>query len=510
MQTNNTLNRIYYAEIIGESTAEPDAVLLVSTAEPDPVNFTVTTFIEGYQNRSNYVARYGSTTRVSFPPDSVYVTNSSQRDRAILVQAEEGKTISVYGASDDGFLALPCDGMKVGNLKRYEYIIFSGKSPPYLQALSGFLIIPCEENTRIDITPSQLVTVEADDFKTVQFGSNSSQSILSATWEDSNGNLPSAGATLMINNLKDLTGSVVSGDKPLAVFSGHQCASFLMKYEICGHLVEQIPPHTTSGSTFFLTPLAVRETGDYYRVATVHDNTEVTITCVDEGGSTVETRQFSLGSRQNWGEYLTQDGNNYPICINPFIRKFCSLQATNPVIVAQYGQGYINDCFSGSLGGPFMSLIPPVMQSLNNYTIPMIKGDLIRGQFVGENARYISVSVRNDSFDPSRIMIDGVPVEPDRSAWQGIYCSDGEICGYGIYREIENSDHIVYHESENAALTVQNYGFQASAVFLQNFTSNVIIILTHTTAYGFPTGMELQPISGIYFSLVLLLMFTIV
>ena len=45
MQANNTFNRIY-AEIIGESTAEPDAVLLVSTAEPDPVNFTVTTFIE--------------------------------------------------------------------------------------------------------------------------------------------------------------------------------------------------------------------------------------------------------------------------------------------------------------------------------------------------------------------------------------------------------------------------------------------------------------------------------
>ena len=77
-------------------------------------------------------------------------------------------------------------------------------------------------------------------------------------------------------------------------------------------------------------------------------------------------------------------------------------------------------------------------------------------------------------------------------------------------REIENSDHIVYHESENAALTVQNYGFQASAVFLQNFTSNVILILTHTTSYGFPTGMELQPVSGIYFLLVLLLMFTIV
>ena len=143
-----------------------DAVLLVSTAEPDPVHFTVTTFIDGNQNRSNYVATYGSATRVSFPADSVYVTNSSQRHRAILVQAEEGKTISVYGVSGDGFVALSCDGMRVNNVNRYEYVIFSAgvMSESYK---SEFLIIPC---TRIDITPSQLVTVEADDFKTTQFG----------------------------------------------------------------------------------------------------------------------------------------------------------------------------------------------------------------------------------------------------------------------------------------------------------------------------------------------------
>ena len=95
---------------------------------------------------------------------------------------------------------------------------------------------------------------------------------------------------------------------------------------LCGHLVEQIPPHTTSGSTFFLTPLAVRETGDYYRVATIHDNTEVTIACVDEGGgSTVKTDQFSLngGQGQNWREYQTQEVNVPPQILIPFNRKFC-------------------------------------------------------------------------------------------------------------------------------------------------------------------------------------------
>ena len=456
-----------------------DAMLLVSTAEPDSVNFTVTTFIEGNQNRSNYVATYGSATQLSFPADSVYVTDSSQRDRAILVQAEEGKTISVYGVSEDGFLALPCDGMRVKNFNRYEYVIFSAEIM-FEQYKSEFLIIPCEENTRIDITPSQLVTVEADDFKTTQFGPTSSQSTLSATWEDNNGNLPSAGTTLQISHLRDLTGTLIRSNKPIVVFSGHP---FALIGDLPGHLVEQIPPHTTWGCTFLLTPSPITSRNEYYRVATVHDNTEVTITCVEEGGGSVETSQQTLrtlnrAQGENWIELLTTDTDQ---CIVPFHSKYCSLKASNPVIVAFYndGHGYNSDCAMSSYGLSSMSLIPPVTQYLNNYTVPVIINVINRDSFGSPILYYICISVYEPFFDPNLIMIDGVPVEPDRSAWQGIYCSDGEICGYGISKEIDvqSGDRTVYHETKNAALSVQNYAFTGSK-------------------YGFPVGMELQPLSG--------------
>ena len=454
-----------------------DAVLLVSTAEPDPVHFTVTTFIDGNQNRSNYVAAYGSATQVSFPEDSVYITDSSQRDRAILVQADEGKTISVYGVSEDGFLALPCDGMRVNNFNRYEYVIFSGGNI-FSDYNSEFLIIPCEENTRIDITPSQLVTVEADDFKTTQFGPNSS---LSAMWEDNNGNLPSAGTTLRISHSRDLTGTLIRSDKPIVVFSGHPIADIGPSD---GQIVEQISPHTTWGCTFLLNPPPITSPSDYYRVATVYDNTEVTITCVEEGGGSVEISQQTLrtlnrAQRENWIEHSTTDTDQ---CIVPFHSKYCSLKASNPVIVAYYniGRRFNSDCVLISDGPPFMSLIPPVTQYLNNYTVPVINRD---GPNI-EEPYYISISVYEPFFIPNLIMIDGVPVEPDRSAWQGIYCSDGEICGYGISKEIDlqSGDRTVYHETKNAALSVQNYAFHYS--------------------YGFPVGMELQPLSG-GFSLIL-------
>ena len=460
-----------------QSRFNVNAVLLVSTAEPDPVNFTVTTFVDGNQNRSNYVARYGSATQLSFPADSVYITDSSQRDRAILVQAEEGKAISVYGVSQDGFLALPCDGMTVKNFNRYEYVIFSGENIYAREYKSEFLIIPCEENTRIDITPSQLVTVEADDFKTTQFGPTSSQSIHSATWEDNNGNLPSAGTTLWISHSRDPTGTVIRSDKPIVVFSGHQYAVIGHRFaKIGGNLFLFFPGHLVE-----LNPPPITSTDDYYRVATVYDNTEVTITCVGEGVemSQQTLRTLNRAQGENWIELSTTDTDE---CIIPFHIKYCSLKASNPVIVAYYndGSGYNSDCALSSKGSPFMSLIPPVTQYLNNYTVPVLNRYSVDGP---PTLYYISISVYEPFYDPNLIMIDGVPVEPDRSAWQDIYCSDGEICGISKEIDLQSGDRTVYHETENAALSVQNYAFANSS-------------------YSFPVGMELQPLSG-EFSLIL-------
>ena len=470
-----------------QTRMEPKHFILVTTNEPEPVKFTVTTFREE-EVSTMYTATHGTTTRVAFSADDYYITDQLQRDRAIRVQADVGKKISVYAVNDefrstDGFVALSCDGMTVeNNFRRYDYVILSAEltgSVDNPQTNSEFLIIPCKDNTRIDITPTQLVTVDAPDFSTPQFGPGS---ISTAQWQNHIGNVrPSAGDTLLISHPNDLTGTHIRGTKPLIVFSGHQCAQVPTGRTACDHLVEQIPPHTTWGYTFLLNPLAFRESGDYYRVATVHDNTDITITCVDEGGSTTMTLpDLSLSSAvgSNFDTFQTQDANEPPRPCPPFVLKFCSLQATNPVIVAQYSQGHNVDTActdSTDFGDPFMSLIPPVIQYLNNYTISSITAEA--GSF---SSRHVGISVYDTFFDPSRIMIDGMPIESDRSAWQGIYCSDGGICGYGIYKNLTIGDHTVYHEDPDAGLSVQNYGFQQE------------------NSYGFPAGMELEPLSGAF------------
>ena len=471
------------------SPLEPNVLILVSTSESEPVSFTVQTTAFG---TTSHIAIAGESTRIEIPADSVVVKQGNQRDKYIKIKAEEGKTISVYGSNDeqrstDGFVALSCDGMDVGiRFERYEYAIVSGEiesSASVSRTASEFLVIPCHDDTRVQIVPSQVVSIPASDFGIFRFGRGASTS--HGFWEvrnrDGSVQRPSAGETLLITHSDDLTGTIIRSNKPVVVLSGHQCAQVPVGFTACDHLVDQIPPQFTWGYTFLLNPLAARESGDIYRVVTLYDETRVSVTCADEvSGENIETVDLGALSSlpgDNWLEYRTSPPNQPP-CNDGFSRKFCSLQSTKPVLVARYSQGYTTDvqCTSrqyGDLGDPFMNIIPPVVQYINNYLISPITA--VAGPFP---TRFVSISVYKTFFQPAQIMLGDSPIEPDPSRWSRIYCSTDEVCGYGVYKEISLGDHRVYHTNENAALGVELYGFQQ-----QN-------------SYGFPGGMEMEQLSG--------------
>ena len=206
-------------------------------------------------------------------------------------------------------------------------------------------------------------------------------------------------------------------------------------------------------------------------------NTEVTITCVEEGGSnaTVEYRRtLTSTQRQNWDTFETHPGN----CVRPiddFLPKFCCLQATNPVVVTQYSYGHTADETYkriGDLGDP---LIPPIVQYKRYYILIPI--NVTAGPILD---RRVGVSVYVDYFQPSRIMLDDAQFEADASLWQAIYCprEPSQICGYAITKVLDENTHILYHADEGAAIFVHSYGF------------------LNANSYGLGGGMELQTIAG--------------
>jgi adhesin/invasin len=64
----------------------------------------------------------------------------------------------------------------------------------------------------------------------------------------------------------DLTGSLVTSNKPISVFGANWCANIPFNKNYCDILVEQIIPLSTWGQTYYTVPLAKRKGGDIFRV----------------------------------------------------------------------------------------------------------------------------------------------------------------------------------------------------------------------------------------------------
>ena len=469
---------------------EPDrpgnAYIIVSTRDTDQVSFTVTRLFDDDDATrvSTHTVTHNQTIKVTFPPDDVMI-EGAERNKAIGVKAAEGEKISVYVVSDefrstDGYVALPCDAMVVpGDYRGYEYIIHSTSQMPtgeVSQRFSQILLIACFDDSRASVTPSQSITPPGTSFSPGECGPNPPDPPdppdppTSCVWDERG-----AMDTVLITSPDDLTGTVIRSEKPLVVVTGHQCGEVPRGNTTCDFIAEQLPPQTTWGYTHILVPLAVRRTGDYYRIAAYLDDTVVNITCVDYGSSSPSTVTYTLDRMhvQNHTTHTTVD------CSDSFRYQYCILQASKPVSVTQYSYGYSRDrtCFGTEIGDPFISVVPPITQYMNKYTFTEVEGD--GGDF--SDFSYINVAVHTSFFDPSRIFIDDSLLEANRSKWQAVYCADGDICGYAITKSISGmGNHTVHHSREDAGLYVHLYGFQ------------------NQNSYGFPIGMELEPIAGKY------------
>ena len=225
----------------------------MTTNGPEVVNFTVTTKFTGMTVTTHHRVTRDQPTRISFPADSVYVRATSETDKGIFVEAEEGKKISIYvvndeTASTDGFVALPCDAMEVTSFNRYKYVILStlldvSDRPETVPRASQFMVVACEDDTRVTVRPSVVLSG----------GGVFSQNIFGPGLSNEKSyvaNNPDKGDTLLVSILSvDLTGTLVRSNKPVVVISGHECGHVPPDEIACDHMATQIPPHTTWGYT---------------------------------------------------------------------------------------------------------------------------------------------------------------------------------------------------------------------------------------------------------------------
>lgn len=265
-------------------------------------------------------------------PTEIRVTNSSysQRHKGIRIQSTGNIVVTALSSkqnSSDAFKIYPMLSPHPQIFVEYVYYAMatgssSGTESPYW---SQILLIGSRDNTTIRISPSQSIKIPqnlqdtGNNYVTIDMGGlytgilHEKQSFLFGV----------AGG--------DLTGTKIISDKPLAVFSGHECADF--GQGSCSFMAEQIPPIGYWGREFILSPYIANE---YIVLASV-SNTMLNRTCTNGFRNTT-----TLSHEGNWYQFSNL--------------AFCSLIADVPVLVSAITTG----------DHPLMTLVTPIEQYESN------------------------------------------------------------------------------------------------------------------------------------------------
>lgn len=283
---------------------------------------TGTVSIPGLAFSRNFTVTPGSVTTVSLPSSAQTLNNDTVQNLGVRVTS--AAEVTVYGlnrvqATTDAFLGLPVDILGT------SYINLGYRNGRVTTAGTQLGIVATENATTVTITPTASAGARAGGIP-FNIVLNQGQTYQLRT----------------VGGAADLSGSIITSNRPIAVFGGHQCTNIPFSFGFCDHIVEQLPPTTTWGKAFVSMPLATRLGGDTFRILASKNNTQVSI-----NGAVVATLQ-----RGQFHEQL--------------IAVPATIVASEPVLVAQYSN---STEFDGVTSDPFMMLIPPFEQFLAGYTV---------------------------------------------------------------------------------------------------------------------------------------------
>ena len=432
-----------FAFIRNDGSSSNQLAVHVTSAGSDNVNFTISIGSSrdqfGILFQSHGVAQPGEFTTVNVPIEAE-VERGVIRRKGVELSAVGGSVMviasSISNSSSDAVLVHPLHSYE--GVASYQYHAFS-TSTSDSSSDSVVLIASCDN----DIDASLLVPPRLNDTVVVPpiYTFSGFPERLIANTPFTILPLLRRAATHIHDATNDLSQLKVTTTAPVGVVSGHTCGTVPPGVTDCSLVMEQVPPTLTWGYAFLTTPLAERE-GEIYKIITSREAT-VNITCVVVGSNSTLTT-----------EYRVADGGL--INFNTTASQYCCIESTSPSTVMQYSAGHSHDETRktfGELGDPFMILIPPVEQYINNVTFTT---DLnVIDQF--NRGDYISITVPIQFFNPSMILLDGNDLSG--LTWSNIYCSDGVVCGMGTNTNVSRSFHRLAHLNPDGMLRVSVYGW---------------------------------------------------
>ncbi len=311
----------------------------------------------------------------------LWITSDEVADNRV-VQVQSTSFIVCYGMdfkaeTADAFCALSAQSAGTD----YGIMSYPNSQSASPKTSSQFAVAAFQDNTTVTITPSART-----------LGSNAAGVPFKVTLQQ--GQCVQVQTNANDSGL-DLTGSTVSANHPITVYSGHERTEVPLD-STNGNggisrdmLLEVMPPTSTWGYNFVLNAIAldnedsIGPQGDLMRVLALDSNTVVTV---------------------NGKSWVTLGSKLHPSLFSDSLIKgptlVSSTSSSKPLLVGEIEH---SDYYVGGGGDPSLSIVPPVDQTYNNYTFfssPDMKFD------------YNSVIIATDTSSQGTITIDGTLLPP--------------------------------------------------------------------------------------------------
>ena len=378
-----------YIEESGTNALKPSEPLFLELFITSNERARGTIEVKGIGFKRDFTVNKGEVINIQI--DSAAQVRKSEVIEELAVHIVSDEPIAVYGLSHryqttDTYLAYPETVLgKSYRVMGYKWLAND--------LLSQMAVIAVEDNTSVTITPS-----------TKTRGGKAAGKPFTIKMD--RGEVYQVIPEFNPSRTSDLTGSLIEADKPVAVFSGHNCAYVPSnQYKACNLLVEQMPPLQSWGRQFFVGTLAGRQSS-VIRVLAEEDGTEIF-----ENNMKVATL--------NAGQFY----ENSNLKVNTM------LTSTKPVLVSQFSKGFtVPDPITGSadsVGDPMMIIVAPTEQFLDGYRF----ATPVKGSW----DHYVNIIAPTESI--SSIRLNGEPISPSRFEKFGIsrYSIAQVLIPYGTY-----------------------------------------------------------------------------
>ena len=217
-------------------------------------------------------------------------------------------------------------------------------------------------------------------------------------------------------------------NKPMSVFSGHQCAA-INHTGGCDYLIEQIPPTHSWGTVHHVAPFVTKK---FYtiKILAAQNYTNLTLYC----NNTMES-------------HIINESIYFEKVLDS--QQYCSIHSDKRVLVAQLGHGQIAE---NSIGDPLMIVLPAVRHYTNEFLFSTFR----QPNYI----HYINVVVMAPFYQPDMIYLvsGGVNRSLDTQEWVPVYVNN-VIEAYVTRVNISEGVAQVIHINATALLTVTVYGF---------------------------------------------------